>query len=51
MSIERFYTGDRSRHDGSTGLGLAVVRLLTEKLGGSVHAGLKDDLLKIVLEI
>ena len=51
LLFERFYTGDRSRHDGSTGLGLAVVRLLTEKLGGSVHAGLKNDLLKIVLVI
>ena len=28
--FERFYTGDKSRHNGGTGVGLAVVKLLTE---------------------
>ena len=34
--FERFYTGDKSRHNSGTGVGLAVVKLLTDKLGGNV---------------
>ena len=39
--FDRFYTGDKSRHDESTGLGLAVVKTLAEKLDGQVsrHRG------------
>ncbi|MBU9729113.1 sensor histidine kinase [Diplocloster modestus] len=36
--FERFYTGDTSRHSGSSGLGLAVVKLLTVKLDGQISA-------------
>ena len=45
--FDRFYTGDSSRSNGGTGLGLAVVKELTEKQGGRVHAELKDRLLTI----
>ena len=49
--FERFYTGDKSRHNESTGIGLAVVKILAEKLGGSVCAGLEQNILTITFEI
>lgn len=48
--FERFYTGDRSRNRGGTGMGLAVVKLLTEKLGGKVAAQVQSDRLVITLD-
>ena len=49
--FDRFYTGDRSRHNESTGLGLAVVKTLAEKLDGHVSAAVEADLftIKVVL--
>lgn len=41
--FERFYTGDKSRHNSGTGVGLAVVKLLTDKLGGNVFAKIEND--------
>lgn len=49
--FERFYTGDKSRHNGGTGLGLNIVKILTDKLGGTVYADLKADILSITLEL
>lgn len=49
--FERFYTGDASRHSGGTGVGLAVVKLLTDKLGGNVSAEIKSNVLTVTLEI
>lgn len=49
--FERFYTGDKSRHNESTGIGLAVVKILVEKLGGSVSARLNQERLTVTLEI
>jgi signal transduction histidine kinase len=49
--FERFYTGDKSRHTESTGLGLSVVKLLTEKLGNRVSASIQDDILSVILEL
>ncbi len=43
--FDRFYTGDKSRHNESTGLGLAVVKTLAEKLDGQVSAAVEADLL------
>ena len=48
--FDRFYTGDPSRHGESTGLGLAVVKVLTEKLGGEIGAGVRGDVLGIEAE-
>lgn len=47
--FDRFYTGDASRNTGGTGLGLAVVKELTERMGGSVSAKLEGQLLSITL--
>ena len=49
--FDRFYTGDKSRHDGSTGLGLAVVKSLVEVLDGSIAAKLQANSLVIILEL
>ncbi len=49
--FERFYTADRSRHNGGTGLGLAVVKLLTEKLDGSISAEPQNDMLIVTLRL
>lgn len=48
--FERFYTGDKSRGK-STGLGLSIVKLLTEKLGGEVEAILEDNMLEIIVSL
>ncbi len=49
--FERFYTGDKSRHHGGTGVGLSVVKLLTEKLGGNISAEIRSNILTVTLEI
>lgn len=49
--FERFYTADKSRNNGSTGLGLAVVKMLAEKLDGNVEAELQADTLIVTLEL
>ncbi|MBQ4271072.1 MAG: HAMP domain-containing histidine kinase [Clostridiales bacterium] len=47
--FDRFYTGDSSRNSGGTGLGLAVVKEFTDKLGGTVTASRSDDKLIMTL--
>ena len=49
--FDRFYTGDSSRNSGGTGLGLAVVKELTAKLGGKITANREADQLTIELEL
>lgn len=46
--LERFYTADRSRSGGSSGLGLYIVKTLLEKMGGKVtDVSLADRVLRI----
>ena len=49
--FDRFYTGDSSRNSGGTGLGLAVVKELTSKLGGNINAVRTGGMLTIKLEL
>ena len=49
--FDRFYTGDSSRSNGGTGLGLAVVKELTERLQGSVRAERAGNNLTISLTL
>ncbi|MGM1045698.1 MAG: sensor histidine kinase [Bacillota bacterium] len=48
--FDRFYTGDKARSN-STGLGLSIVRLLAEQMGGSTAAFLQDGFLEIRVEL
>lgn len=49
--FDRFYTGDSSRNNSGTGLGLAVVKELTAKLGGSIGAVRDGEQLTIRLKL
>lgn len=48
--FERFYTADKSRGK-TTGLGLSIVKLLAEEMGGNAKAILKGDMLEIRVEL
>lgn len=48
--FDRFIQGI-PRHDGSTGVGLAVVKALVLALDGNVGASVQDNNLKIILEL
>ncbi len=48
--FDRFYTADKARSK-TTGLGLSIVRLLAEQMGGSTSALLKDNVLEIRVEL
>ena len=45
--FDRFYTVAANR--GSTGLGLSIAKLLTEKMGGAISADFRDGRLYIVI--
>lgn len=46
--FERFYTVDKSRNNGGSGLGLYIVKLLLEKIGGEVRdISLENNILSI----
>lgn len=45
--FERFYTVENA--EGSTGLGLSIAKLLTEKIGGVIHAEYRDGYFNITL--
>lgn len=48
--FDRFYTGDQSRGQGSSGLGLTITRLLVEKMKGTIEARLEEDMFVIELK-
>lgn len=45
--FDRFYIADKSRNKGSTGLGLSIVKLLSEQMGGKAEASLENNILEI----
>jgi signal transduction histidine kinase len=47
--FERFYTGDQSRTNQSSGLGLTITQLLVEKMKGQIEARIEQDLFIIEL--
>lgn len=48
--FERFYTSDKSRNK-STGLGLSIVSILVEQLGGNTRALIMNNILEIIVEL
>ena len=40
--FDRFFTSDRMRTGQNTGLGMAIVKALAERMGGQVSARLED---------
>jgi len=47
--FDRFYTGDTTRNTQSTGLGLSIAKVLTEKMKGSITAQLDGEMFVITL--
>lgn len=50
LVFDRFYTGDQTRSNGSTGLGLTITRILVEKMKGSIDARFEEDMFVIELQ-
>jgi signal transduction histidine kinase len=48
--FDRFYTGDKARNQGSSGLGLTITKLLVEKMKGSISARFDGDMFVIELK-
>lgn len=48
--FERFFTGDATRNR-TTGLGLSIVKLLSENMGGSAKAVMKANMLEIIISL
>lgn len=47
LLFEKFYTVDRSRSSGSTGLGLSIVKLLAKKINAKAVAEINNDILEL----
>lgn len=41
--FDRFYTGNASRTNAASGLGLTIAKTMTEKMGGKMTAEMKDN--------
>jgi len=48
--FDRFYKGDASRHNGSSGVGLSVVKKLVDSIGGEIQAEVESDRFKISMK-
>lgn len=49
LIFDRFYIGDQTRNEGSTGLGLTITKILVEKMKGSIEARLEENMFVIEL--
>ena len=49
--FDRYYKGDASRHTGSSGVGLSVVKKLVESMSGDISAVVSDGRFKIAMSL
>ncbi|MCR4584087.1 MAG: HAMP domain-containing histidine kinase [Lachnospiraceae bacterium] len=49
--FDRTYRADKARRDGSAGLGLYIVKLLVEKMGGTISAETEDGSLRFEIRL
>ena len=49
--FDRTYRADKARHDGSAGLGLYIVKLLVEKMGGEILAKAENKRLRFEIKL
>ena len=47
--FDRYYKGDASRHTGSSGVGLSVVKKLVESMNGSIRAEIIGGRFRIIM--
>lgn len=47
--FDRYYKGDESRHTGSSGVGLSVVKKLVESMNGGIKAQISDGRFRIIM--
>lgn len=50
LIFDRFYTGDQSRTNQSTGLGLTITKLLVDKMKGIISARFEENMFMIELQ-
>lgn len=48
--FDRFYTTDKSRSKKTTGLGLAISKKMVEKMSGSIHADLNNNVFSVIVQ-
>ena len=50
LIFDRFYKGDKSRKSVGSGIGLSIVKELTEKLSGTINAKVYNDIIEFKLK-
>ncbi len=49
--FEQFYTADRFHRQASSGLGLAIAKEYTERMGGTIGASLEDGIFSVMIRL